>query len=64
MVTPEQERIMSAAIYDLVNLSLDSENFRFMIPGMIRLCFHDCVIKCDGCIDTRRTVQGGNNGRI
>lgn len=26
-----------------------------LIPGLVRLIFHDCVSGCDGCIDTSLT---------
>lgn len=61
-ISKEQEIQMSMDIRNLVANSFDEDGLRFLVPGIIRLCFHDCVIICDGCIDTRRKVQGGNNG--
>ncbi|XP_067943721.1 putative ascorbate peroxidase [Watersipora subatra] len=62
LVRPEDELIMKDALYGLITTARDSNGQRFLVPAIIRLCFHDCVVQCDGCIDSRRRVQGGNNG--
>lgn len=62
VVTAKMEKDMREALRDMINTMEDSEGMKFLVPGIIRLCFHDCIKICDGCIDTRRIVQGGNNG--
>lgn len=61
-VTTKMEVQMTEALTKMMDNMTNSDGMRFMVPGIIRLCFHDCVIKCDGCIDMRRKFQPGNNG--
>jgi len=37
----------------------DGVEVKFLIPGIIRLVFHDCIDGCDGCINLK---QDGNQG--
>lgn len=61
-VTTKMENHMTEAITRMIDNMTDSNGMRFMVSGIVRLCFHDCVVKCDGCIDMRRKFQPGNNG--
>lgn len=64
VVTQEMEDTMRNFIKNMMETMVDSNGMRFMVPGIIRLCFHDCVEKCDGCVDMRRKVQATNNGTV
>lgn len=64
VVTQEMEDDMRSFIKNMIETMVDSNGMRFMVPGIVRLCFHDCVEKCDGCVDMRRRIQATNNGEF
>lgn len=54
---------MREVLRDRIHNMKDDNGFRFLTAGIIRAGFHDCVMGCDGCLDSRRLFQGSNNGK-
>ena len=62
-VTSAQEAEMRKELRNRIHTMKDASGFRFLTAGLIRAGFHDCVMGCDGCIDTRRVFASSNNGK-
>lgn len=62
VVTQRMEDEMRADLRERMHTDKDENGFRWQTAAWIRACFHDCVMGCDGCIDTRRIFQSSNNG--
>ena len=61
-VTPAMEKLMREALRDAIHTTLDTDGFRLLTGGILRACFHDCLVICDGCLDLDRVVSSFNNG--
>lgn len=51
--------VVKSIINDMLDNNTNSENVKFLIPGSVRLVFHDCIGGCNGCINKD---QKGNEG--
>ena len=51
-ITKKDIADIRVVIQELIEADENKVNgVRILIPGMIRLIFHDCIGKCDGCIN-------------
>lgn len=59
LVSRAQINELKAKVRPLLEKTVDSTGAKYLIPGVLRLAFHGCLGRCDGCININRPFNKG-----